>query len=142
MEAPGGSTGTAAAETVAATAVAAAAAAAAATASAQGKLGAAALPSCTFATDPRPPAEAREAILWDSEGPLDTSQGFSSASILELSFWRQKLRYLGSRAVGPFVANLPARTVSAGLGARSPPFSLPPLPLPPPPCLLLAPRLR
>ena len=81
MEAPGGSAGTAAAETVAAKAVAAAAAAAAATASAQGKLGAAALPSCTFATDPRPPAEALEAILWDSEGPLDTLQCFSSASI-------------------------------------------------------------
>lgn len=91
MEAPGGNAGTAAAETVAAKAgTAAAAAAAAATASAQGKRGVAALPSCTFATEPRPPAEAREAILWDTGGTLDTPQGFSSTSILELRFWSLK----------------------------------------------------
>lgn len=113
MEAPGGSAGTAAAETVAAKAVAAAAAAAAATASAQGKRDAATLPNCTFATHPRPPAEAQEAILWDSEVPLDTLHGFSSTSILELSFWRLKLPYSGPGVVGPFVANLRPRTVSA-----------------------------
>lgn len=112
---------------MAAKAVAAAAAAAAATASAQGKRGAAALPSCTFATVPRRPAEAREAILWDSGAPLDTPQSFSSISILELSFWRVKLRYSGSGVVGPLVANLRPRTVSAGQVVRSPPFSLPPL---------------
>lgn len=66
MEAPGGSAGTAAAETVAAKAGTAAAAAAEATASAQGKRSAAALPNCTFATDPLPPTEAPETILWKS----------------------------------------------------------------------------
>lgn len=132
MEAPRGSARTAAAETVAAKAVAAAAAAAAATASAQGKRGSAALLSCTFATDPRPPAEARKTVLWDSERTLDAPQGFSSSLILEWSFWRLKSPYSGSGVVGRFVANLQPRTVSAGLGVRSPPFSPPPLPPPSP----------
>lgn len=66
MEAPGGSAGTAAAETVAAKAGTAAAAAAAATASAQGKRSAAALPNCTFATNLRLPTEAPETMLWNS----------------------------------------------------------------------------
>lgn len=130
MEAPGGSAGSAAAETVAAKAGTAAAAAAAATASAQGKRGAAALPSCTFATEPRPPAEAPEHILWDSEGSLDIPQGFSSTSILEVSFWKLESQYLRSGVVGPFMANLRPRTMNAGLGVRSPPFSLPPQPPP------------